>query len=204
MNKRYVILLDGGFVTKRLRERLGRPPVSEDVLAECARIGSHPSVTGHDLLRVYFYDAPPADGVLVNPLDGSRLDLGESSTCAAARQLHDRLELCPDFALRMGEVVVHGWQVGSRARQDLTKTRRSLKPRDLVPVIQQKGVDLRIGLDIARLALRRLVELIVVVTGDSDLVPAFRFARREGIRVYLDHLGGPVRRQLKAHADRIL
>jgi uncharacterized LabA/DUF88 family protein len=94
--------------------------------------------------------------------------------------------------------------VGSRARQDLTKTRRSLKPRDLVPVIQQKGVDLRIGLDIARLALRRLVELIVVVTGDSDLVPAFRFARREGIRVYLDHLGGPVRRQLKAHADRIL
>jgi len=73
-----------------------------------------------------------------------------------------------------------------------------------VPNVEQKGVDLRIGLDIARLALREMVEIIVVVTGDSDLVPAFRFARREGIRVYLDHLGHGVRRDLKAHADIVL
>ena len=52
-----------------------------------------------------------------------------------------------------------------------------------------KGVDLRIGLDIARLSLRRLVDVIVVVTGDSDMVLAFKFARREGVRVYLDHMG---------------
>jgi uncharacterized LabA/DUF88 family protein len=191
-------------VTKRIRERLGRAPAVEDILAECARIGAHPSVLGHDLLRVYFYDAPPADRVLVNPLDGSKVHLGESSTCASARALHDRLELCPDFALRMGEVVVHGWQVGARATESLTKAPRSLRPGDLVPAIQQKGVDLRIGLDIARLALRRHVDLIVVVTGDSDLVPAFKFARREGLRNYLDHLGGPVRRSLKARSDRIL
>jgi len=67
--------------------------------------------------------------------------------------------------------------------------------------VQQKGVDLRIGLDIALLSLRQLASSIVVVTGDSDLIPAFKFARREGMRVYLDHLGGPVRRELKAHAD---
>ncbi len=52
-----------------------------------------------------------------------------------------------------------------------------------MPKIEQKGVDLRIGLDIARLSLRRMVDIIVVVTGDSDMVPAFKFARREGIRV---------------------
>ena len=63
---------------------------------------------------------------------------------------------------------------------------------------------LRIGLDIARLALREMVDIIVVVTGDSDLVPAFRFARREGVRVFLDHMGHGVRRELKAHADIIL
>jgi len=54
-------------------------------------------------------------------------------------------------------------------------------------------VDLRICLDI-----------IVVVTGDSDLVPAIRFARREGVRILLDHMGHGVRRDLKAHADEVL
>jgi uncharacterized LabA/DUF88 family protein len=82
--------------------------------------------------------------------------------------------------------------------------RRAIKPTDVRPDLRQKGVDLRMGLDIARLSLRRLVDVIVVVTGDSDLVPAFRFARREGIRVYLDHLGAPVMRDLKVHTDLVL
>jgi uncharacterized LabA/DUF88 family protein len=46
-----------------------------------------------------------------------------------------------------------------------------------------------------------MVRAIVVVTGDSDLIPAFKFARREGIRVHLDCLGHGVRRELKVHAD---
>ncbi len=86
----------------------------------------------------------------------------------------------------------------------MLKAPRAPTGQDIVPNVEQKGVDLRIGLDIARLALREMVEIIVVVTGDSDLVPAFRFARREGIRVYLDHLGHGVRRDLKAHADIVL
>lgn len=39
---------------------------------------------------------------------------------------------------------------------------------------------------------------------DCDMIPAFKFARREGIRVYLDRLGGPVKRELKAHVDLVL
>lgn len=57
---------------------------------------------------------------------------------------------------------------------------------------------------IARLALRRLVDVLVVVTGDSDMIPAFKFARREGVRVVLDHLGSAVKRDLKAHVDIVL
>jgi uncharacterized LabA/DUF88 family protein len=48
------------------------------------------------------------------------------------------------------------------------------------------------------------VDALVVVTGDSDMIPAFKFARREGIRVYLCFMGASVKRDLKAHADRIL
>jgi uncharacterized LabA/DUF88 family protein len=110
----------------------------------------------------------------------------------------------PDFALRMGEASVHGWTIGSRAMRALAKAPRAPTAGDLVPNIEQKGVDLRIGLDIARLSLRALVDVVVVVTGDSDLIPAFTFARREGIRIYLDHIGRGVKRELKVHTDLIL
>jgi uncharacterized LabA/DUF88 family protein len=157
-----------------------------------------------ELLRVYFYDAVPASGVLRNPIDTSKTDLGGNPIYSANVSLHQALELQPDFALRMGDAAVYGWTIGSAALKSLTKKPRALIAKDLVPDIQQKGVDLRIGLDLARLALRSLVDAVVVVTGDSDLIPAFKFARREGIRVYLDHMGHSVKRELKVHADLIL
>jgi uncharacterized LabA/DUF88 family protein len=76
---------------------------------------------------------------------------------------------------------------------------------DLFPTINQKGVDMRIGLDIAWIALKKVAETMVLVTGDSDFVPAMKFARKEGMRVYLAPLGHTsIFRELKAHADRIL
>jgi len=65
----------------------------------------------------------------------------------------------------------------------------------------QKGVDMRIGLDIAWLSIKRIVDSVVLITGDSDFVPVMKFARKEGIRVYLETLRHPVRRELKVHAD---
>ena len=63
---------------------------------------------------------------------------------------------------------------------------------------------MRIGLDMARLALRATVRAVVVVTGDSDFVAAFKFARREGVKVFLDPLGRNIRTELRAHADLVL
>jgi uncharacterized LabA/DUF88 family protein len=57
----------------------------------------------------------------------------------------------------------------------------------------------------ARLALRDTVRAVAVVTGDSDFVPAFKFVRREGLKVMLCTLGNRgARRELKAHADFVL
>ncbi len=95
--------------------------------------------------------------------------------------------------------------MGSAALKSLSKSpNRSIAPKDLVPNIQQKGVDIRIGLDIASIAVKRIVDTLVLVTGDSDLVPAMKLARKEGLRVYLEALGHGVRRELKAHADFVL
>ena len=189
---------------KKLQKRLGHFPNAQDVIQECERISQTLFLKEHELLRTYFYDAAPAKDRLHNPIDGTDMVLGATQEYRDHVSLLDTLELSPHFALRKGELVVHGWKLGNKAFQDMTKAPRLPTAKDMVPDIEQKGVDLRIGLDIARLALREMVDIIVVVSGDSDLVPAFRFARREGVRILLDHLGHGVRRELKAHADLVI
>lgn len=203
MSGKFAILMDGGFVKKKIKQRTGAFPTVSDFQAEVSRIKNHPSLAQCELLRVYFYDAPPASGNMKNPIDQSHVSLASHADHPRNVSLHQLLEVEPDFALRMGESAIHGWTIGSMALRSMARQPRALEARDMVPNIEQKGVDLRIGLDIARLALRELVSAMVVVTGDSDLVPAFKFARREGCRVYLDHMGHGVRRELKVHADLV-
>jgi uncharacterized LabA/DUF88 family protein len=175
---RYAVLLDGAFVIRRLEAQLGRFPTAGDIQAFAAAIHAHECISELSRLRIYFYHAHPAAGVLVNPVN------------------------IPDFALRLGETATNGWRVGSSAFRNLIRNPRLIEAEDLVPAIEQKGVDLRIGLEIARLALTSSVQAIVAVTGDSDLVPAFKFARREGLRVFLCHMGHRIKRELLIHADR--
>ncbi len=68
---------------------------------------------------------------------------------------------------------------------------QNLQNDDVSLDLRQKGVDMRIGLDIAALALKRFVNTIILVTGDSDFVPAAKLARREGIQFILDPLWQP-------------
>lgn len=205
MTRRFAILLDGGFVTRRMRGRLGRFPAPDDVLAECERIAAHAEMRRLALLRIYYYDAPPATSDVINPLSGETLSLRKTAAHSIRARFLDELELKPNVALRKGELALHGWRVRSRALEQIARSPRALVAEDLELNIEQKGVDLRIGLDIARLSLRRLVDTIVVVAGDSDFIPAFKFARREGLRVYLEDLGSKfVKPELRAHADMVL
>ncbi|BCO32032.1 hypothetical protein TspCOW1_21350 [Thiohalobacter sp. COW1] len=201
---RYAVLLDGGFVLKKLQQYTNRFPTADDVEKACERLHSHESLKNCDLLRVYFYHAPPANEELVNPLDKSKVNLAETQIYHDHEKLLSVLEMRPNFALRLGETVTYQWKLGKRAMDSIMENTRAVEPRDLVPNVMQKGVDLRIGLDIARLSLQGTVQAIVVATGDSDLIPAFKFARREGVRVYLDHMGHGIRRDLKAHADIVI
>lgn len=67
--------------------------------------------------------------------------------------------------------------------------------------LRQKGVDMRIGLDISTLTLKKQVDTIVLVAGDSDFVPAAKLARREGVQVVLDPLWQKVNDDLFEHID---
>lgn len=204
---RVAILLDGEYVRKVLSRRIEPAALSHvHVMAEIQRILAEPSLAKHALYRVLYYTAEPLVGTTVHPVDGSKVDFSRTPVFSSNRHLIDTLEQQPDVAVRRGILVHQGWEIGKAAVRQLMRNRKStVSAQDVKPKIVQKGVDMRIGLDIATLTLKRLVSAIVVVAGDSDLVPALKFARTEGLRVYLDTLGRrSVRPELKTHADRVL
>ena len=55
------------------------------------------------------------------------------------------------------------------------------------PIFHQKRFDLMIGLDFALLAAKHQITHAAVVSGDSDLLPAFEVAQQEGVVVCLVH-----------------
>lgn len=67
--------------------------------------------------------------------------------------------------------------------------------------LRQKGVDMRIGIDIAALALKKQADTVVLVAGDSDFVPAAKLARREGVDFILDPLWQQINADLFEHID---
>ena len=216
--ERLAVLLDGGFVKRKLlalnagRERPESPPArapledvyptAQDVVELVDRIRREPRLDGCRLLRAYFYDGPPISGRRPNPLGGKPY-LFDGPYRALNQRLHDSLRVTDDFAVRQGDTVFRGWRLREESLRDLSRSPRFLTPEDLAPSVEQKGVDLRIGLDVALLSLKHLVDTIVLVTGDSDLIPAMKLARREGLWVYLDTMGHEVRSELVEHADYV-
>ncbi len=204
MANRVAVLLDGGYVRVRLERSLRRFPDPADVMSFTEQIQLHPRLAGSELLRVYYDDAPPIGGSKPNPLSRRAYDFEANPERALNQKLQAGLASTADVAVRRGEVVFRGWRVRQATLNELSRSPRAMVPEDLVPDVVQKGVDLRIGLDVAWLAVMRMVDVIVLVAGDSDFVPAMKFARREGLRVYLHTMGLSVRPNMIEHADFVL
>jgi len=173
-------------------------------VTEIQTIRDNPMFQSYEFLRTYYYDAFPATGTLKHPITGAKLNLADTEVFRRNKAFLQSLELQPDISLRAGELSPRGYKLHPKVLREDNLSERKLEEKDFSLDIEQKGVDLRIGLDIARLSLRELVQTVVVVTGDSDLIPAFKFARREGVRVVLAHMGHGVKRELKAHTDAML
>ena len=60
---------------------------------------------------------------------------------------------------------------------------------------------MRIGIDIASVSYKKQVSQIVLISGDSDFVPAAKLARREGIDFILDPMHAPIKPDLHEHID---
>ena len=60
------------------------------------------------------------------------------------------------------------------------KTIDELEEKDFSLSVTQKGVDMRIGVSL-HFPSKKQVDRIILISGDSDFVPAAKNARREGI-----------------------
>ena len=213
------ILIDGGFFVRRL-PRLTDWSILNDPARADQEIGR--LVRGHLmyvnrtvqvpdpyalLYRCFFYDARPYDRRGHRPISKQAIDYAKSDAASFRLGLFDNLRRRPNFALRLGEVRRYrDWIMKEQAQRDLLSGKRNvadLDDDDFVAGFQQKAVDMRIGLDIASITLKKQADTIVLVTGDSDFVPAAKLARREGARIILDPLWQNVAPDLFEHIDQV-
>lgn len=195
--KKVAVMLDGGFVLKSLKKKLKRLPTAKETLdfsMSCIN-------NDEELLRIYYYDCPPYGLKQINPLSGQEIDFSARPLFNQQKAFQDRLSRMDHIAFRRGVLGFYGWKIGKKAFQDIVKNHRSVEARDLVPDLKQKEVDIKIGLDIAWLASKSIVDRLILVTGDTDFIPAMKFARREGVQVVLITLGNHIKPAMREHVD---
>ena len=191
MDKRIAVMLDGGHVRANAKKagRSFQPDYIEKVAHACA-------AKGEAIIRVLYYDCAPYSGTAKMPVSGSKKTFPGSD-----KWLHElaRKDL---FAIRRGVLKFRGFVL--RKEKIPYQPSSPLQDSDFEPKFEQKGVDMRIGLDMAIFSSNRAVDLIALATNDTDCIPAMKHARRAGIQIALVVVPGyPPAPELLAHADYI-
>lgn len=157
------------------------------------------------LYRIFFYDCPPFGGKAHNPITGSAVDFSKTDVYKFRVGLYKELMKKRKIALRRGRLgITRGWILKPTKTKALLSQKLAvddLDEKDVFYDMTQKGVDMRIGLDIASLAYKHLVDKIILVSGDADFVPAAKLARREGIDFVLDPMWQRIGDDLFEHID---
>lgn len=208
------ILIDGGFFVPRFRaiepHNAFNPQRAADLawrwaVAHLSEVGNGKHSKRRELYRIFFYDCPPLEKKLHNPVSGKSVDFSKSAEATFRHFLHEHLLSKRKLALRLGHLSPDTpWTIKPEKISALLKRQirlEDLAEEDVRPAFRQKGVDMRIGLDIASLSFKRQVDQIVLIAGDADFVPAAKLARREGIDFVLDPMWRTIPQGLNEHID---
>lgn len=193
------ILIDGGFFIQRFKAlNKGKYPLKKDVENLIndiiAKVKAKSGGSSEDILfRTYYYDSLPFSKTISNASGKKKIDFSQSPIYQQQHSFIYSLANIDQFALRLGELSFSGWKIDAR-----DKTKRAK------PDFRQKGVDMKIGLDMAWMAGRNTINKIVLVAGDSDFVSPMKLVRREGILVYVYPMGNHIKPQFIEHSDFIL
>lgn len=205
------VLIDGAFFLKCFRRTFpDRDHRDSSTVARTAHALAiehlHRARRSRDALyRVFFYDCPPITKKMHFPVSGRSVDFAKSDEARFRRELHLALQRHRKVALRLGQLSDHvDWELKPSTLSQLRRGElawNAVTDEHFQLGLKQKAVDMKIGLDIASLAYKRLVDQVVLVSGDADFVPAAKLARREGIDFVLDPMGQSISADLFEHID---
>ena len=202
------IMVDGGFYRQRAYKLYGEVTgqVRADELERYCRAHLRDKHEERELYRMFYYDCPPINKKIYHPLLKRQIDFSKTPLNNWMNEFLDRLKQKRKFCLRLGSLAEE--QAQYNLRPDVTKkllngTKKleDLSEMDFALSLSQKGVDMKIGIDIASLAYKKQVDQIILISGDSDFVPAAKLARREGIDFILDPMRSPIKDDLFEHID---
>lgn len=204
------IMIDGGFYRKRAQHLWGKKTAEDrakELEAYChAHLSRKDRHTERQLYRIFYYDcAPIGRRSVYHPLTRQNVDLDKSDTYTWSTVFLEELRKRRKFAVRLGEMSGQAYynlrpDVTRRLLQGTVKL-EELTENDFIFSAQQKGVDMRIGIDIASVTYKKQVDQIILISGDSDFVPAAKMARREGVDFILDPMWADIRPDLFEHID---
>ncbi len=203
------VMIDGGFFIKRFNALYNKDGnmKGEDIADMLYTMAMKHVGAKNTLYRIFYYDCYPLDKKHHNPISKRCVDFKQTDEYKFKMDLFNALKRKRKVALRMGTLKDNGkWLIRPRVVRDLLDKKTSfedLAENDVYLDIKQKGIDMKIGVDIASLALKRFVDTIVLFSGDSDFVPAAKLARREGIDFILDPMRANVEPLLFEHIDGI-
>jgi uncharacterized LabA/DUF88 family protein len=180
------ILIDGGLL--RVQARKAKKAYTPDFIEAFALACKSPDET---LLRILYYDCALYNGTVKLPVSGA-----PHTYTASDAWLH-ALSYKEYFAVRRGILKFRGFRP-----KKTPVPPANLTDADFEPVFEQKGVDMRIGLDIAAYTDNKAVDRIILISADTDCVPALKYGRRSGLQiVVVEPGGGKIPPELLAHAD---
>lgn len=203
---RVAVLIDGGYFIKRFNHLYNKhreiPP--KDVVDYMYTM-AHSHVGGNNYLyRIFYYDCEPFSKKMHNPISKRSIDFSKTSEALFRNEVFLHLKKKRKLALRIGYLQENGWSIQKRTTKKLFKKgieACDIEENDVFLQLTQKSIDMKIGVDIASLALKKQVDRIVLVSGDSDFVPAAKLARREGIDFILNPMGNRIQDSLFEHID---
>ena len=202
--RKVVFMIDGWFMRKKIFALKAFHYDGPNIRNYCR---SHLRENDY-LYRIFYYDTGPLEKTGHNPITKEMINFSKTPVAIAQRKLFESIKHTPNFALRLGSTVWRNkaWILNPDKLKTLLKKEISvddITEYDVSPHIEQKAVDMKIGLDIALIAIKKLADLLIIITGDADIVPALKFARREGMQVGLDPLRNHIQPELSEHVDFI-
>ncbi|OGI08841.1 MAG: hypothetical protein A2Y40_05100 [Candidatus Margulisbacteria bacterium GWF2_35_9] len=198
------ILVDGGYYKVCFRQKYKANPKADNVIEHCNKLMKHCFSANKELFRIFYYDCLPYDKADEHPITKQVIEYNSTPQYEENMAFLNELKIKPSIAFRKGLLHLNGWKLTSNALANLIHSKREIKPHDIQADFKQKRIDMKIGLDIASLSTKRNVDTIILVTGDTDFIPAMKFARREGVKVFINILKPDCSEDLKEHADDVV